>query len=420
LASIAHQRACKFPSTALRWRGQGRGCAVRHHILLTYSFMKIGLIVPGFSSDSSDWCIPVLVDVVRELSRRAEVHVFALRYPPRRDSYDVHGARVHALGGGVVRGLRRPELLAAACAGVIAEHRRGAFTVLHGLWADEPGIVAVTVARLLRIPSYVSVMGGELIALPEIAYGGRLSPSNRLLTTLALRGAHRVTAGSRHPAELVRGMVSSSRLTDVEILPWGIDPNVFDSCGPPVALAGTWRVLHVGSLVPIKDHSTLLRAIAVLKETTPGVHLHLVGDGPRREVLIDQAQALGLTSSVTFHGHVERDALARYYRAAHVLAVSSRYEAQMVVALEAALCGLPLVGTSVGLVRDFAPAAAIAVPIGDHELLAEGIRRALVPEVSWWLSASAHRLVESQYLAARTAERLMAMYGKRSALMAAG
>jgi glycosyltransferase involved in cell wall biosynthesis len=92
----------------------------------------------------------------------------------------------------------------------------------------------------------------------------------------------------------------------------------------------------------------------------------------------------------------------------------------MVVALEAALCDLPLVGTSVGLVRDFAPEAAIAVPVGDHELLAEGIRRALVPEEGQRLRANAHRLVESQYLAAQTAERLMAMYGKRSALMAAG
>jgi glycosyltransferase involved in cell wall biosynthesis len=263
-------------------------------------------------------------------------------------------------------------------------------------------------------------MGGELIAMPGIAYGGRLSSSNRLLSTLALRGAYRVTAGSTHPAELARSILRSSRATDVEMLPWGIDPDVFDSCEPPLALAGTWRVLHVGSLVPIKDHSTLLRAIAVLKETTPGVHLHLAGDGPLRTTLIDQAQALGLASSVTFHGNVERGALTTYYRAAHVLAVSSRYEAQMVVALEAALCDLPLVGTSVGLIRDFAPEAAIAVPVGDHELLAEGIRRALVPEVGQRLSASAHRLVQSHYLAAQTAERLIAMYEKRSALMAAG
>jgi glycosyltransferase involved in cell wall biosynthesis len=378
--------------------------------------MKIGLIVPGFSSDSSDWCIPVLVDVVRELSQRAEVHVFALRYPPRRDSYHLHGATVHAVGGGTAGGLKRSGLLAAALAMLIAEHARSAFAALHGLWADEPGFVSVTAARLLRIPSIVSVMGGELIAMPGIAYGGRLSSSNRLLSTVALRGACRVTAGSTHPAELVRDVLRSSRATGIEMLPWGIDPRVFESCGPPIALAGTWRVLHVGSLVPIKDHSTLLRAIAVLKDSTPGVHLHLVGDGPLRTALGNQAEELGLASSVTFHGHVERGALVRYYRAAHVLAVSSRYEAQMVVALEAALCGLPLVGTSVGLIRDFAPEGAIAVPVGDHGLLARAISRALVPEVGQPLSARAHRLVESDYLAAQTAERLMSMYGKPTAL----
>src|SRR5689334_9944450 len=123
--------------------------------------MKVGLIVPGFSADAADWCIPVLVDVVCELSRRAEVHVFALRYPHQRGRYRLHGAQVHALGGGTVRGLGRPGLLAAAYASVMAEHRRSPFAVLHGLWADEPGFVAVTAARLLRIPAVVSVMGGE-------------------------------------------------------------------------------------------------------------------------------------------------------------------------------------------------------------------------------------------------------------------
>ena len=179
--------------------------------------MKIGLIVPGFSSDADDWCIPVLVDVVREVSRRAEVHVFALRYPHRRDRYAVHGAQVHSLGGGEIRGLARTRLLAAACAGVMAEHRRGRFSVLHGLWADEPGIVAVTTARLLRIPAFVSVMGGELVGMPDIGYGGRLAASNRLLTGVALRGANGVTAGSSPLAELVRQCDASRGLAHASL-----------------------------------------------------------------------------------------------------------------------------------------------------------------------------------------------------------
>jgi glycosyltransferase involved in cell wall biosynthesis len=376
--------------------------------------MKVGLIVPGFSSDADDWCIPVLVDVVRELSRRAEVHVFALRYPDRQDGYGLHGAQVHTLGGGETRGAARTRLLAAACARVMAEHRRGPFFVLHGLWADEPAFVSVTTARLLRIPAFASVMGGELVGMPDIGYGGRLVASNRLLTTVALRGADRVTAGSSPLVELVRHSMPAARSSRVVRLPWGIDPQLFATHGPTLKLAGESRVLHVGSLVPIKDHATLLRSIARLKRIVPGVHLHLVGDGPLRSNLRAEAEALGLGSAVTFHGHVARHELASYYRSADVVAVSSRHEAQLVVALEAALCGTPVVGTAVGLVSDFASPAAPAAPVGDDKALAGSIQAALQPEIGRALGEAACRLVRSDYLAAQTADKLIAMYRNHS------
>ena len=43
-------------------------------------------------------------------------------------------------------------------------------------------------------------------------------------------------------------------------------------------------------------------------------------------------------------------------------------------AMEAALVGVPTVGTAVGLLRDWAPDAAITVPIGDPPALAGAAR----------------------------------------------
>lgn len=382
--------------------------------------MKVGLIVPGYSADSADWCIPVLVDVVRELGRRAEVHVFALRYPPRRDRYRLHGATIHTVGGGTAGGVQRMRLLAGALARVCTEHARGAFDALHGLWADEPGFVAVTAARLLGIRALVSVMGGELIALPEIAYGGQLSRWNRLLSTVALRGARQITAGSTSAADAVHRLAHVPPAA-AEVLPWGVDPAPFTADSiPPVTLAGSRRILHVGSLVPIKDHHTLLQAIAMFRRTEPGVHLHLVGEGPLRAELAVRSAALGLSRHVTFHGHVDRAVLPRYYRAAHVLALSSRHEAQSVVALEATLCGLPLAGTAVGSLRDFAPNGALTVPVGDSVELARALARALTPSTAGPLTCHARRLVESGYLAAHTAQRLMSLYGAPAGLLGAG
>ena len=62
--------------------------------------MNIGILIPGFSDGEQDWCIPVYLNLVRMLAQTDSVRVFALRYPPRRDSYAVYGAQVYAMGAG--------------------------------------------------------------------------------------------------------------------------------------------------------------------------------------------------------------------------------------------------------------------------------------------------------------------------------
>jgi glycosyltransferase involved in cell wall biosynthesis len=379
--------------------------------------MKVGLIAPGFSADAADWCIPVLVDAVRELGRQVELHVFALRYPYRRAWYELHGAQVHALGGGETRDAGRAALLARACRALIAESRRGRFDVLHALWADEPGAVAVTAGRLLRTPTVVSVMGGELVGLPDIGYGGQLSWSGRILSTLALRAGDRVTAGCDRSVELAIRALEPEGRAKVVRLPWGVDPGVFEPATKPVDLEGTLRLLHVGSLVPVKDQTTLLRALARLRASNPGAHLHLAGDGPLRSVLCRQASELGLAGSVTFHGHVPRHHLPGFYRAADLLVLSSRFESQAVVVLEAALCNLPTIGTDVGLIADFAPEAAIAVPVGDDAGLAAAVASLRDGKTRRSLTEAARRRAHSEGLAAQTAGRLVELYrelGSRS------
>jgi glycosyltransferase involved in cell wall biosynthesis len=372
--------------------------------------MKVGLIVPGFSADAADWCIPVLVDVVRELSRRVDLHVFTLRYPYRRTNYRVHGAQVHALGGGETRRVGRAGLLTRACAAVGAESRRGRFDALHGLWSDEPGSVAVAVGRLLRIPAVVSVMGGELVALSDIGYGGQLTRSGRALSTLALRGAGLVTAGCDGSVGLTERLSLPARRTTIVKLIWGVDPLVFEPPSPPVPVEGSLRILHVASLVAVKDQLTLLRAVARLRASEPGVHLHVAGDGPLRAALCEEVRALDLAGSVTFHGHVPRHELTGFYRAADLLALSSRFESQSVVMLEAALCGLPTVGTAVGLVPDFAPDAAITVPVGDDAALARAMASVQDLQVRSSLAEAVRQRVRSGCLASQTADRLMELY----------
>ncbi len=77
-----------------------------------------------------------------------------------------------------------------------------------------------------------------------------------------------------------------------------------------------------------------------------------------------------------FTGQLPREELADVYCRSTVLAVSSRHEAQSMVAVEAAACGLPVVGTAVGVLPDL-DGAASTVPVGDHRALAAALRKVI-------------------------------------------
>jgi glycosyltransferase involved in cell wall biosynthesis len=179
-----------------------------------------------------------------------------------------------------------------------------------------------------------------------------------------------VTAGSLSLQRLAAPHVPAGRLVR---LPLGVDTELF-SPGPPLVAheplaRGAVRLLCVGSLTPVKDHATLLRALVRIAERVPDVHLHIVGDGPLRGEMARRGEALGVARRVSFHGGVPHDRLPDYYRAADVLVLSSRYESQAMVVLEAAACGCPVVGTAVGVLPELPGAR--AVPVGDVAALAD-------------------------------------------------
>lgn len=372
--------------------------------------MRLALITPGFSADEQDWCIPAITGLVRELARVHDVHVFALRYPPRMGSYAAFSARVHALGGARDGPLGRIALLAKALAHIRRENERAAFDLAHGLWADEAGFLATTAAKALGVPAVVSLLGGELVGLSDIGYGTRLSIAGRALVRRALRRADTVTVGSRMMEALASPRVPAARLLR---LPLGVDTQLFqprDGDGTGPKLAGTPRLLHVASLVPVKGQETLLRALARVVAAFPAAHLHVVGDGPLRRDLEGLAAELGVGTHLTFHGAVAHDRLPAYYRACDLAVLSSRFESQSMVALEAAACGRVTVGTAVGLLPELF-GKHLTVRVGDDAGLADTIL-ALVrdPAHRGALGEASRAAVESRYTLSGSVRELTRLY----------
>jgi glycosyltransferase involved in cell wall biosynthesis len=368
--------------------------------------VRITLIVPGFSADEDDWCIPALRSLAAELARRNDVRVLALHYPYQTGSYVIDGASVRALGGANVRGARRAALLLRAVAWTVAEHRRRPTDVLHGMWADEAGAVAVSAAQLLRVPVVVSLSGGELVELREIGYGGRLSRLGRRLLPPVLRHATRVTVGSSTLECLAAPQVAAERLAR---LPLGVNTERFSPRWDSLPQAAGFRLLSVASLTPVKDHATLLRALATVVRVVPSAHLDLVGEGPLRRELRAHAEGLGIAEHVTFHGAVPHDRLPEHYRAANLFVVSSRYESQGMAALEAAACGCPIVGTAVGVLPDLPGVRVVAV--SDDAALADAVIAVLSAREDLAARARAtYEVVSTEFSVSRAVDRFCSLY----------
>jgi glycosyltransferase involved in cell wall biosynthesis len=124
----------------------------------------------------------------------------------------------------------------------------------------------------------------------------------------------------------------------------------------------------------VKDQATLLRAFALFQQSNPTAMLHIVGQGPLRSDLEQSAVELNLRERVCFRGEVDHASLPSVYRAASAFVLSSRHEAQGMVALEAAACGAPTVGTRVGVVPELTSSVA---PIGAADALAGALAAAL-------------------------------------------
>jgi glycosyltransferase involved in cell wall biosynthesis len=166
----------------------------------------------------------------------------------------------------------------------------------------------------------------------------------------------------------------------------------------------------VGRLTRQKRPDVLLEAWS--RCATSRMHLVVVGDGPLRGELERQSSRPASRKDVTFTGAVSN--VPAFLRAMDVAVIPSEAEGMSNAMLEAMACGLPVVATDVGGVREVLGSdgkSGVVVPVGSSAALAEAMAGvAASAGLRKEFGAAARALIEERYDIRRVAAQYLSLY----------
>jgi len=279
---------------------------------------------------------------------------------------------------------------------------------------SKAGFLGRLAAWLARVPMILHTPHGHVF---YGYYGPRLTAFFVRLERLAARLTDRIVVLTERGRDehLARGI---GRPEQFVVIPSGVDLQAVRRSAPPYETARgrlgvnpeTCLVVGLGRLVPVKGFQVLVKALPLIVSAVPSARLLLVGEGPLREDLLVEAQALGVGDCLKLAG-AQSDP-APFLAAADLVVVPSLNEGMGRVLVEAMALGCPVVATRVGgipaVVAD--GESGLLVPPDDPPALARAVGELLKdPGVRQRMGEAGRRRAE-QFSLAVMESRLLHLY----------
>ena len=228
--------------------------------------------------------------------------------------------------------------------------------VVHAHWWIPAGL-----ATPRGTPLVVTLQGADATLLKH-------SKIARSLARPLFRRASIVTATSRQAGESVQNL--AGRFVGSE----HIHPMPMESRGHPWTRGGG-GVVVIGHLDRQGRVDLALETVAILASCGHSLPLTIIGDGPRRNALVQLAQRLGVTALVRFLGAMPADQARGHLARADLLLHTTRGDDTAGPALEALVTGVPVVACwDGGAIVDVVPeSGAGRLSIPSAEALADNV-----------------------------------------------
>lgn len=328
-----------------------------------------------------------------QAARGLTVDIAYLRGDPAREqAFALRGVRALRVGPG----RRRPGPL--ALVSLVRLLARGRYDVLHAHLVE---------AELLTALALLVAPGRRFVVTKHNDDPFWHRAPVRQIARWVARRADRVIGISEHVARaFVQLGLPAATMRAVH---YGLDPaspgdraaaRAALGLPPDAPVVGT-----VGRLVPQKGHDLLVAALAHLP---PDVHLAIIGEGERRDALLQQARTLGLDDRVHLAGW--RPDAAALMAAFDLFALPSRWEGFGLVLLEAMAQSLPVVASRVSAIPEIVIDGETGrmVPPDDVPALAVALSHVLASPGR--LGANGRRRLEQCFTVDRMVDATLAAY----------
>jgi glycosyltransferase involved in cell wall biosynthesis len=298
----------------------------------------------------------VPIHPLRDLRALREIHAALVELRP--DLIAAHSSKAGILGRLAGRSLRVPVV----------------FTV-HG-WAFTPGVPPLQAAVYRQAERLVAPLATKFITVSE--YDRQLGLAARI-------------AGADRMVTVHNGMpdIAEDRRADPGRVPV--------------------RLVMVARFGAQKDHATLFRALAQLRDHR--WELHLVGEGPLMGEMQSLARELGVAERVQFLG--QRNDVDRILSQSQISLLVTNWEGFPLSILEAMRAGLPVIASSVGGVSESVTEeeTGYLVPRGDARRLRDRIERLLTsPELRVRLGGNGRARYQREFTLTHSVNRTLDVY----------
>ena len=336
--------------------------------------MKIGLLVNDLTGGGAEKAV---ILYARYLSADAghEVAIYTLESADQAYKLPPSVPRRTLVSGRLNRGVGRIASLPIQAAELTARFRK-----------DEIDVGLSFLQRANAVNALSRRFGNKAkIALSEQNFAQDVYPRDRL-SGQVMRAIIRTT----YP--LADRVLAASLDVKVGLEELGLPPDLIEVAHNPVEVPpgrgqqprtlGTRPAIitTVGRLVDLKDHPTLIRAFARVRESHEAT-LQIVGAGPNKDRLAALAGELGVSEDVLLLGW--HDDPYSVLQESDIFVLSSTTEGFGIVLVEALACGLPAVSTDCkGGPREILEdgRSGLLVPVGDPEPMAAAILRLIEDE----------------------------------------